>query len=314
MRTNKMLGLPITGNYMPEKGIRSTYSQSPVQILMFDDHGLISTGTAFFYSLNNEWFLVTNWHNISGKNFITKDPISGSRFPTYIKAKISAYINDTNGFVPIAQRVEIYKDYQPAWYQHPILGSDCDVIAIPMERPHSCPEYMHNAVNLISSMRIPVKPGNSAFIIGFPKSLSIGFGLPLWKSGYIASEPHYPVKIGGEVSEIGGLKNGKELPAFYIDSQTREGMSGSPVFASYTGNWDLTDPYQAVNPDEKNFWNRNDIALGENRMEFVGCYSGRIGSMEDGAALGLCWTVETINEICNSKSIGDHPHVVQAQP
>ncbi len=299
---------------MPEKGVRSTYSQSPVQILMHDDQGLISTGTAFFYSLDDEWFLVTNWHNISGKNFLTKDPISGLRFPTYIKAKISAYIGGRINFAPLAQRVDIYKNYQPAWYQHPVLGSDCDVVAIPMNRPSSCPEFMHNAVNLISSMRIPVKPGNSAFIIGFPKSLSIGFGLPLWKSGYVASEPHYPVKIGGEVSEIGGLKNGKELPAFYIDSQTREGMSGSPVFASYTGNWDLADPYQPLDPNEPNFGQRNDIALGENRMEFVGCYSGRIGSMEDGAALGLCWTVETINAICKSKIVGAHPHVLQAQP
>jgi hypothetical protein len=299
---------------MPENGVRSTYSQSPVQILMYDDQGLISTGTAFFYAYAEEWFLVTNWHNISGKNFLNKKPLTKSRFPTYIKAKISAYVSDENGFVPIGQRVEIYKDYEPTWFQNPELGSDCDVIAIPMNRPASCPEFMHNAVNKINTKRIPVKPGNSAFIIGFPKSLSVGFGLPLWKSGYIASEPHYPVKIGGDISEIGGLQNGKELPAFYIDSQTREGMSGSPVFASYVGNWDMTDPYRPIDPDDPTFFQRDDIALGANIMEFVGCYSGRIGSDEDGAALGLCWTVETIDKICSSKTIGEHPHVVQAQP
>lgn len=229
---------------MPENGIRSTYSQSPFQILMHDDHGLISTGTAFFYSLAGDWFLITNWHNISGKHFLSKEPLSGNRFPTYIKAKISSYVGDekatTREFVPIGQKVDIYESYEPLWYEHPKLGSDCDVIAIPMARPANCPEFMHNAANLISTKRIPVKPGNGSFIIGFPKSLSIGFGLPLWKSGYISSEPHYPVKIGGKVSEIGGMSNGKELPAFYIDSQTREGMSGSPVFASYVGNWDMT--------------------------------------------------------------------------
>jgi len=280
---------------------------------MYDELGLISTGTAFFYSYADKWFLVTNWHNISGKNFLNKMPLTKYRFPTYIKAKISAYIPGENGFAPVAQRVEIYKDYQPVWFQHPGLGSDCDVIAIPMSRPASCPEFMHNAANKISANRIPVKPGNSAFIIGFPKSLSVGFGLPLWKSGYIASEPHYPVKIGGDISEIGGLQNGKELPAFYLDSQTREGMSGSPVFASYVGNWDMTDPYRPVDPGAPDFSHRDDIALGENRMEFVGCYSGRIGSEEEGAALGLCWTVETIDKICSSKTIGEHPHIVQAQ-
>lgn len=45
---------------MPEKGVRSKYSQSPFQILMYDDHGLISTGTAFYYTFNEEWFLITN--------------------------------------------------------------------------------------------------------------------------------------------------------------------------------------------------------------------------------------------------------------
>lgn len=298
---------------MPENGIRSTYSQSPFQILMYDDHGLISTGTAFFYFISETWFLITNWHNISGKNFLSKAPLSGNRFPTYIKAKFSAYIEDEKSnntyFLPVGQRVDIYINYTPVWYEHPVLGSDCDVIAIPMVKPTNCPNFMHNAVNLISTHRIPVKPGNSSFVIGFPSSLSIGFGLPLWKSGYIASEPYYPVKIGGEVSEIGGLKNGKELPAFYIDTLTRAGMSGSPVFASYTGNWDMTAPYEPINPDTPLFWQRDDIALGENRMEFVGCYSGRIGLKEEGAALGLCWTVKTINEICKAKTIGKHPHV-----
>tara|TARA_A100001391_G_scaffold196839_1_gene176063 strand:- start:4138 stop:5049 length:912 start_codon:yes stop_codon:yes gene_type:complete len=303
---------------MPENGVRSTYSQSPFQILMYDDLGLISTGTAFYYSLDDEWFLITNWHNVSGKHFLSKEALTKSRFPTYVKGKISAYIDNGSsgikGFVPVAQRIEIYQDYNPTWYEHPTLGSDCDVVAVPLSKPSSCPEFMHNAVNLISSIRIPVKPGNMAFIIGFPKSLSVGFGLPLWKSGYIASEPHYPVKVSGEISEIGGLSSGKELPAFYIDSQTREGMSGSPVFASFFGNWDTSDPYKPIDPDDPGFFNRDDIALGENRMEFVGCYSGRIGKALEGAALGLCWTVDTINEICRSKVIGAHPHVSKAEP
>lgn len=301
---------------MPQDGVRSTYSQSPFQILMYDDYGLISTGTAFYYSFENEWFLITNWHNVSGKHFLSKDSLTQGRYPAYIQAKISAYISDGRsaniGFVPVAQRIDIYQDYTPVWYEHPKLGSSCDVIALPASKPPSCPEFMHNAVNLISSTRIPVKPGNTAFIIGFPKSLSVGFGLPLWKSGYIASEPHYPVKISGDISEIGGLSNGKELPAFYLDSQTREGMSGSPVFSSYTGNWDMSDPYKKLDLDSPEFWSRNDVALGENRMEFVGCYSGRIGKELEGAALGLCWTVDTIEKICSSKIIGEHPHVSKA--
>lgn len=292
---------------MPENGIRSTYSQSPFQILMYDNDGLISTGTAFFYSYNDENFLITNWHNISGRHFITKE-LLGKRRPTYIKAKLATDFIGSD-FMTMAHQIEIYKDYEPLWYEHPNLGSLCDIIAIPLEKPFGIAENMHTPSNAISKLRIPIKPGNSCFVIGFPKSLSIGFGLPLWKSGYIASEPHYDVSINGEISEIGGLQNGLALPAIFLDTLTREGMSGSPVFASYVGNWDSTNPYQNINPDDHDFWQRNDILLGENRMEFIGCYSGRIGKLEEGAAFGLCWKESVIKFICSKKVIGMHPHV-----
>lgn len=292
---------------MPEKGIRSTYTQSPFQILMYDNDGLISTGTAFLYEYNSALYLITNWHNVSGKHFLSKEKL-GTRCPTYIEAKFITYINQTE-FTALSHRIEIYEDFNPLWFEHPVLGSTCDVIALPINKPSNVPEFIHHPSNLISKIRIPVKPGNSCFVIGFPKSLSIGIGLPLWKSGYLSSEPHYDITINGEVSSIGGLNNGLELPAIFIDTLTREGMSGSPVFASYIGNWDMTDPYRDIDPDDPTFFERDDIALGENRMEFIGCYSGRIGKIEEGAALGLCWKDETIKEICHAKKIADHPHV-----
>lgn len=300
---------------MPENGIRSTYSQCPFQILMCDDSGVLSTGSAFFYELEGAWFLITNWHNLSGKHFLTKEPLSKKgRFPTFIKAKLSAYLPSGAGmaegsFTTVAQRVEIYENYQPRWYTHPELGSACDVVALPLSRPRSCPEFMHNAANRISNLRIPVKPGCTAFVIGFPRSLSVGFGLPLWKAGYIASEPYYDITIGGELSDVAGLRGGTQLPAFFIDSQTREGMSGSPVFAAYMGNWDATDPYKDLDMDTPEFWLRDDVLLGENRMQFVGCYSGRIGREEEGAALGLCWREEVIRTICEKRVLADHPHI-----
>lgn len=295
------------------KGVRSTYSQCPFQIYMCDDCGVISTGTGFFYSHTDEWYLITNWHNFSGRNFLTKESLS-ERFPDFIEVKLSSYVVEgqslPNGnFTPVSQRIDIYKDCKPVWFEHPDFGSDCDVIALPIKRPETCPVDMHNAANLIGSIRIPVKPGNAVFIIGFPRSISVGFGLPLWKSGYVASEPFYDVTIGGKISKIGGLSGGTKLPAFFIDSLTREGMSGSPVFAQYTGTWDMSDPYKTIDPENPAFWQRKDIAFAENRMEFVGCYSGRIGKKEEGAALGLCWREDVIQKICSSKKLAKHPHI-----
>jgi hypothetical protein len=300
---------------MPRNGVRSTYSQCPVQIRMHDENGLCSTGTAFFYAHGVDWYLITNGHNFSGRHFLTKEPLTPGRLPTHIEVHISTYLGappylPETKFTTASARVDIYRDYEPIWFEHPALGALCDVVALPMERPASCPPFMHNAANLISNTKIPVKPGCSSFVIGFPRSLSVGFGLPLWKSGYIASEPHYDVSIRGELAPIGGLAGGTIIPAFFIDTLTREGMSGSPVFAAYTGTWDTNDPYSDFDPASAEFWTRNDIAIGANALEFIGCYSGRVGRNEEGAALGLCWRADVIDAICLAKVVAKHPHIV----
>ena len=297
---------------MPEHGIRSTYSQCPFELHMHDEQGMISTGSAFFFGIDDEWFLITNWHNVSGKHFLTKKPLS-KRVPTHLVAKLSSYeVGTGKGSFGVAPHdIPIYgQDREPLWFEHPKLGSRCDVIALPKPRPSSCPEFMHNSANRISSVRIPVEPGCTVFIIGFPRSISVGFGLPVWKSGYIASEPHYGVTIDGETWPFGGLQGGIELPAFFIDSLTREGMSGFPVFARFQGSWDQTNPYHPIDPEEPGFWKRNNVAIfGSEGTEFVGCYSGRIMPKEEGAALGLCWRKDVIEEICRGRKRAEHPHV-----
>ncbi len=299
---------------MPELGIRSTYSQCPVQIFLCDDDGIISTGTGFFFTEKNETYFVTNWHNISGRDPFTNNYLSNSqRRPLFIRAKFASWVGDPTKkeFTTIGRDIPLYNEDRsiPVWFEHPELGHECDVIAIPFQKPSVVPDFMHNSANMISGIRIPIKPGNTVFIIGFPHNLSVAFGLPIWKSGFIASEPHYDVKWGGELSDIGGMAGGRTGPAFFVDALTRKGMSGSPVFASYSGTWNMSDPYAPLNPDDPNFWSRSDIALGENRMEFVGIYSGRAPSIETDAALGFVWKQNAIEIICANKKIGQHPHI-----
>ena len=303
---------------MPEKGIRSTYSQCPFQIQMWHEDEMIATGTAFYYERGGEWFLITNGHNLTGRDFLTSQPIDPDpvpKFPTFIKACMSSYkipnvVASKSVFTTVAQRVEIYENYAPRWFEHPDFGRKCDVVALPLPRSENCPEFMHNAANRISDKRVPVQPGVTVYIIGFPSSISVGFGLPLWKSGYIASEPYYNITIGGQPAEIGGMVGGEVLPAFFIDSQTRKGMSGAPVFANYTGGlWSLTDPYEKVDMDAPGFLERDDVVLNGTVTEFIGCYSGRVGGNERDAALGLCWGKEIIEKICAAKKSAAHPHI-----
>jgi hypothetical protein len=271
-------------------GIRARESQAPVQLLLADDAGTISTATGFIFECGGREFLITNWHNVSGKHFLSGELLKG-RPPVFLKARLATNIGGEGTFTTVPHRVELYDPDSgaPLWYEHPHLGNRCDVVALPFERPSSTPANLHVPVNRINAIAIPVRPGSTVFILGFPRNLSVHIGWPLWKSGYIASEPHYDVRVGGKLQEVGGHSGGTILPAFFIDGQTRSGMSGAPVFANYTGSWDMTDPYRPVDPTQPGFHERDDIALGENRLEFVGAYSSRVPAEEGEAALGLCF-------------------------
>ena len=299
---------------MPEHGVRSTYSQCPFQLLVHAQTGeILSSGSAFFFETDGASFIITNWHVVSGRSFIDREPLAASiREPLRITAKLSSYsVGDresgTFGIGP--HEIPLYCGEQPVWFEHPELGPSCDVVAIPFERPSSCPDFMHNAANRISGDNIPIEPGCTVFVIGFPHAISVGYGLPLWKSGYVASEPHYNIQLGGQLWAYGGLAGGTSIPAFFIDAQTRAGMSGSPVFARYYGAWDMGDPYRKVDPGESGFWERDDVAIwGSQGTKFIGCYSVRAGTKEQEAALGLCWRTDTIQEICRARKLGENPH------
>ena len=299
---------------MPEHGIRSTYSQCPFQLRVREHDGTaLSAASAFFFETDGSWFIITNWHVVSGRHFLSREPLAVPfAEPFSLTAKLFSYAvgpgSGTFGIAP--HHVPLYRGEEPVWFEHPELGPSCDVVAIPMERPASCPEFMHNAANRISEANIPLEPGCTVFVIGFPHALSVGIGLPLWKSGYVASEPHYDVSLGGQLSDYGGLVGGTRIPAFFIDAQTRAGMSGSPVFARYRGMWDMRDPYRTVDPDEPGFWQRDDVATwGSEGTHLVGCYSARAGRIENEAALGLCWRTDVIEAICQGGKLGKNPHI-----
>lgn len=273
---------------------------------MCDDAGIISSGTGFFFETDNAWYVVTNWHNVTGRHFQTHKALSSmSRVPTRLIARISSYLGEEDdSFIIKPFEIPLYDQGRSRWLEHDLHGSLYDIVAIPWTKPESCPSFMHNAANLISSDNIPVYPGGVVFIIGFPMAISVGFGLPLWKSGYVASEPHYDITLNANLQSSGGLEGGHRIPAFFIDAQTRSGMSGSPVFVRYFGAWDMNSPYEPINFDEPGFWERNDVAMfGSTGTQFVGCYSGHVFSREKEAILGLCWKREIIETVCkNGKS------------
>ena len=45
------------------------------------------------------------------------------------------------------ERIEIEADIGPLWLEHPEVGSVCDVVAIPFQKPTNWPKSVHKAAN-----------------------------------------------------------------------------------------------------------------------------------------------------------------------
>ena len=153
------------------------------------------------------------------------------------------------------------EDKKPIWTEHPTYGRRFDAVAIPLgiDGTRIIPA---NAESLDLD-KIRVYPSMDTFVVGFPRGMSGGGHFPIWKRATIATEPD--VDLDG-------------LPRFYIDTATREGMSGSPVYAQEVGYW---------LPEGES--DRGKALIGKGRR-FVGVYSGRLGADDEfKAQLGIVW-------------------------
>ena len=242
---------------MQPQVLNDKYIACPFQIQMCDVHGGLSLGTAFFYECEDDTFVITNWHNVTGKHPLTGAALDAMRSPSYIRAKwpvvedSAPNVEGAKQFYFQAQKIEIEDESGPLWFEHPELGSACDVVAIPVQKPTDWPSAIHVAANKIAETSIPIEPGLKVTVIGFPQGMSTGPGLPVMKTGFLSSMPGYDVRLGGTFSEVGGMKDGVQVPAMLLDVHTIPGMSGSPVFGEYTG-----------------FWNPNDLSTREISGEF----------------------------------------------
>ena len=286
---------------MQNQILQDNHVACPFQIQMCDHQGGISLGTAFLYEHEDETFIITNWHNVTGKHSLTGQPLHSECSPLHILAKWP--VVDDSAVHPkgtkvahfAAQRLEIENDDGPLWFEHPEYGSVCDAVAIPFQRPAEWPAVAHKAANKIDETPIPLEPGVKVLIIGFPQGMSTGPGLPVFKTGFLSSMPGYDVRLGGEFSDIGGMKHGTQVPSMLLDVHTIPGMSGSPVFGEYTGYW---------NPDDLSGDRLTDSSIFGTSRIFLGCHSSRVAKLEGRSGLGLCHQKNAIEEICRTKHRG----------
>lgn len=246
----------------------------------------LSVGTAFFYQHAESYWLVTNWHNLSGRNPHTGKPLSTSTgaVPNELVLHAAEWVTDGDKiFLHWLERVINLLDDagEPKWKIHSEFRERVDIAAMEFK---TIPDSLRaaNDEERLGLSKFKVRAGMDAFVLGFPLGISGGEKFPIWKRASIASEPS--VDVDG-------------LPKILIDTATREGMSGSPVYVRNTGWW---------LPEGKSGMENHVIGEG---TRFIGIYSGRVlGEDFLSAQLGIVWKESALIEIIE----GDCFDVVRA--
>ena len=246
----------------------------PISLRNSNADKVIAVGTGFYYSKNGRLYFITNWHNVTGINPITKEPLSdhGSQ-PDQITMPVLRKEDPIDwNYIGIS----LYKDEsncEPDWMIHPFHGEKVDVVALEIEFPDLSDARVFPLNEYNWAVEFPLEISDDVFVLGYPKGLSVNGHLPIWKKASVASEPGVDYN---------------DLPCFLIDTASREGMSGAPViykktgahFKRHEGKVDIKSTKLGI------LWN------------FVGIYSGRIhGRTELDAQLGIVWKKDVIDEI-----------------
>lgn len=242
-------------------GINQPSVQSLLVQMQFNGQ-LLSTGTAFVVQTAKGPHLVTNRHNVTGRNQETGKPLSSTGgVPNEI-----VVIHNRNGRLGewVARLEPLYSGDAPRWREHPSLGARADFVALPLSNLEDVALYPYDTAN--TGTPIYVGPADSVSVIGFPFGITAGGAFGVWATGFMASEPE--VDFG-------------DLPLLLIDCRSRQGQSGSPVIAFRSGgSVAMTDGNTSV--------------FNGAVWKFIGIYSGRINAESD---LGIVWKVSAINEL-----------------
>jgi hypothetical protein len=262
---------------------KPTLSVVPVDLFVHDAGGnevLIGRATAFCDRWAGRQYLITNWHNVTGRDPATGQPRQPDCVvPSFVRAHyIKLHATDKGAvFAPLDTfpvDIPIGNAHDTSWLMHKD-GQAIDIAAVAL--PDDDHRYIIPMVDAVQELRPQLKIGDDLFILGFPRGLRPIGNFPIWKRASIATEP---------------LWQANQERCFWVDSATREGMSGSPVIA------------RALSAEDKarlignGPLRPNTIIVLSEPIAFVGVYSGRIGIADAlEAQIGKVWNAALIQEM-----------------
>lgn len=242
------------------------YSLATIPIELLFNETPLARATAFIWENSNKYYLITNWHNVSGKDPNTDAHLSATAAEPNI---ITGHFNTKGGNLGDKHHLgmRIRDDNgKAAWLVHPVHKRQVDVVAIPLAGSLST-TVEFRPINRMSSTNLHIDIGMDVFVLGYPFGTG-ETGLPVWKRGSVASEPQLVPDV---------------TPHLLVDTASRPGMSGSPVVLRSWGSHVLED---------------GSTSISTRATKFVGVYSGRLhtkNALE--AQIGMVWPAIRIDEI-----------------
>lgn len=282
-------------------------SNSVVHLTMRFGATVLSMGTGVLYKRGERYFIVTAWHNVTGRHPETMECLSDSlAVPDNIVATIAiSYSGNCSNRMPIV--LPLVGEERALFYVRQKNWPRVDVVAIPFDPtvahitdlssedgeiqtklrfiPKHAPEGgLSTEVNPVQNFLVPVEDvackwlqtvevTEELFIPGYPHNIQDYYAQPVWKRATIASS----------------VQNGwNREPKFLVDSASKSGMSGSPVF--------YYSPNGEVRVSGSTYRFNQDIAI------LAGIYVGRIGvTKEADPQIGTVWHQSVIDEIIDGK-------------
>jgi hypothetical protein len=179
--------------------------------------------------------------------------------------------------------LSLLDDSGPKWIEHPTLGSQADMVAVlangqglaaeRVYRPHEAAVATPGmSIGGATGYNVPYGPSDIVSVVGFPMGKQAGDGLPIWVTGFVATEPSYSFN---------------QQPVFLISCRTKPGLSGSPVILYSPDSSKARTPYGGT------------VNLGQPTevIQLLGLYSGRL---DDESDLGCVWNVSAIEALIDS--------------
>lgn len=233
----------------------------------------IGSGTGFFFRHEKSWYLVTNWHVLSGCDPRTGQPRHRSgaipdRCRFYFRTRTESEFQWNHAEYPLGDPF----GGSANWFQHPIEGQAIDIAALPIAREHlGVAKDLMDPTGLDPDMFMDI--GAEVFLPGYPLGVTVAGYMPLWKRASLACS----LEFGEAITR-----------KFFVDTASREGMSGAPCLA--IANW----KYYKLDR------NTGKVEVVERPLSWrlLGVYSGRMNA-SDGfdAQLGIVWREILIPEV-----------------